>query len=312
MATAGPKGTPDAPQHTGQHVISVDAMGGDLGPAAVVAGLVAFAQKNPDIRFILHGPEPQLDRLVRRNRILDGRGDPIDRAGPLAWEAHVPLDGKPIPPLERQRIHKPMSTGIRAIDALLTCGCGQRLGIFAGSGGAYVFDNTFDPGFDGCWIGCTVACSHGVKDFIPFTGPYKGQKVFVDGPEYETIAGCGSNIGVFDPFTIVEMNFYCDAYGLDTISVGTSIAFVMECFEMGLINHAVPADQLDAKTDEIVGRLANGAKWAIRWTKTAINLPLRELANHFDKEGAQVLHSTGTSYVESSLQRALQNLENRT
>jgi len=102
--------------------------------------------------------------------------------------------------------------------------------------GRDVFKKLFDPGFDGCWMGCTVACSHGVRDFVPLTGPYKGQKVFVDGPEYETIAGCGSNIGVFDPFTIMELNFYCDAYGLDTISVGTSIAFVMECFELGLID----------------------------------------------------------------------------
>ena len=68
------------------------------------------------------------------------------------------------------------------------------------------------------------------------TGPYKGKKVFVDGPEYETIAGCGSNLGIFDPHTVAEMNFYCDAYGLDTIAVGTGIAFVMECFEMGLID----------------------------------------------------------------------------
>jgi aldehyde:ferredoxin oxidoreductase len=98
------------------------------------------------------------------------------------------------------------------------------------------YRNLFDPGFDGCWRGCTVACSHGVKDFVPLTGPYQGQKVFVDGPEYETIAGCGSNLEIFDPYTIIEMNFYCDAYGLDTISVGNSIAFAMECFEMGLID----------------------------------------------------------------------------
>jgi len=102
--------------------------------------------------------------------------------------------------------------------------------------GGAVYRSLFDPGFDGCWKGCTVACSHGVKDFVPLTGPYKGKKVFVDGPEYETIAGCGSNLGIFDPFTILEMNFYCDAYGLDTISVGTGIAFVMECFETGLID----------------------------------------------------------------------------
>ncbi len=104
--------------------------------------------------------------------------------------------------------------------------------------GAEVYRRIFDKGYDGCWMGCTVACAHGVKDFVPLTGPYKGKKVFVDGPEYETIAGCGSNIGIFDPFTVVEINFYCDAYGLDTISVGTSIAFVMECFERGLINES--------------------------------------------------------------------------
>ena len=102
--------------------------------------------------------------------------------------------------------------------------------------GREIYEQMFDPGYDGCWMGCTVACAHGVKNFIPFTGPYKGQKVFVDGPEYETIAGCGSNLGIFDPNTVLEMNFYCDAYGLDTISVGTTIAFVMECYEMGLIN----------------------------------------------------------------------------
>ena len=101
--------------------------------------------------------------------------------------------------------------------------------------GREVYQHLFDPGYDGCWMGCTVACAHGVKNFIPFTGPYQGRRVFVDGPEYETIAGCGSNLGIFDPFTILEINFYCDAYGLDTISVGTGIAFVMECFELGLI-----------------------------------------------------------------------------
>ena len=102
--------------------------------------------------------------------------------------------------------------------------------------GSDAYRHIFDKGYDGCWMGCTVACSHGIKDFVPMTGPYKGKRVFVDGPEYETIACCGSNLGIFDPYTIAEMNFYCDAYGLDTISIGTSIAFAMECFETGLIN----------------------------------------------------------------------------
>ena len=99
-----------------------------------------------------------------------------------------------------------------------------------------VYRRKFHLGFDGCWMGCSVACSHTVKDFIVTTGPYKGKAVWVDGPEYETIAGCGSNWGIFDPDLVIEVNFYCDTYGLDSISVGTSVAFAMECYEMGLID----------------------------------------------------------------------------
>lgn len=104
--------------------------------------------------------------------------------------------------------------------------------------GEETYEHIFDKGFDGCWRGCAVACAHGVKDFSPFTGPYRGKRVFVDGPEYETVAGCGSSLGIFDAHTILEINFYCDAYGLDTISVGTAIAFVMECFENNQITTA--------------------------------------------------------------------------
>ena len=65
---------------------------------------------------------------------------------------------------------------------------------------------------DGCWIGCNMSCSKGIDDFILKTGPYKGQKVIVDGPEYENAAGLGSNCGIFDPEYIIETNFYCDTY----------------------------------------------------------------------------------------------------
>jgi aldehyde:ferredoxin oxidoreductase len=92
---------------------------------------------------------------------------------------------------------------------------------------------------DGCWYGCTLSCAHGVDHFHLQTGPYKGQMVLVDGPEYETIAGEGSNIGVFDPLAIVEMNFYCDTYGIDTISFANTIAFVMECYAEGIIDKEV-------------------------------------------------------------------------
>ena len=94
-------------------------------------------------------------------------------------------------------------------------------------------------GADGCWIGCTVSCSHYSEGHEVLTGPFKGKKVIVDGPEYETIAGCGSNWGVWDPKWVLETNFYCDTYGLDTISVGTGIAFVMECYEAGILNKEI-------------------------------------------------------------------------
>jgi aldehyde:ferredoxin oxidoreductase len=71
------------------------------------------------------------------------------------------------------------------------------------------------------------------------TGPYQGQKSYVDGPEYETIAGVGSNCGIFDPDAILELNFYCDTYGIDTISFGTLTAFIMECYEAGILNKKI-------------------------------------------------------------------------
>ena len=105
--------------------------------------------------------------------------------------------------------------------------------------GKEAYRKRFHPGFDGCWIGCPIACAHTVKDFVLKTGPSKGEAVWVDGPEYETIAGCGSNWGIFDPDFLIELNFYCDTYGLDTISSGTALAFAMECYEMGLIDKSV-------------------------------------------------------------------------
>ncbi|MEB3285127.1 MAG: flagellar protein export ATPase FliI [Candidatus Sericytochromatia bacterium] len=67
-------------------------------------------------------------------RVLDGLGRPIDGGPTLRNLARIPVEGAPPNPLLRQRIHSPLPLGIRALDGLLTCGRGQRLGIFAGSG----------------------------------------------------------------------------------------------------------------------------------------------------------------------------------
>lgn len=88
---------------------------------------------------------------------------------------------------------------------------------------------------DGCWYGCSLSCAKAVDNFELKTGPYKGSRVTVDGPEYETAAGVGANCGIFDPDYILECNFYCDTYGVDTISFATITAFLMECYENGIL-----------------------------------------------------------------------------
>ncbi|MGI6035551.1 MAG: flagellar protein export ATPase FliI [Limnochordia bacterium] len=94
----------------------------------------------------LHGVSPgSLVRPTRRamrvkvgpdllGRVFDGLGRPLDNQGPLAGNSYYPIHNQPPNPLTRRRITEPLSVGVKAIDALLTCGKGQRLGIFAGSG----------------------------------------------------------------------------------------------------------------------------------------------------------------------------------
>lgn len=100
-----------------------------------------------------------------------------------------------------------------------------------------VWKSKFTQGIpDGCWIGCNMACAKGVDNYQLRTGPYAGDKVIVDGPEYETTSSLGSIAGVFNPDFTIEANFYCDTYGICTITWGTILGFVMECYENGILN----------------------------------------------------------------------------
>ncbi|MCL2669565.1 MAG: flagellar protein export ATPase FliI [Syntrophaceae bacterium] len=67
-------------------------------------------------------------------RVIDGLGNPLDNKGPIAIENYYPIYADPINPLERGRISEVVDFGIRSINSMLTCGKGQRMGIFAGSG----------------------------------------------------------------------------------------------------------------------------------------------------------------------------------
>ena len=89
-------------------------------------------------------------------------------------------------------------------------------------------------GMDGCFPGCNLQCTKGGWVTL-VSGDHVGRKVWVDGPEYETAAGFGSNLGIWSAEFIMEANWHCDNYGYDTISVATIMAFLMECFQRGFL-----------------------------------------------------------------------------
>jgi len=67
-------------------------------------------------------------------RVIDGMGNPIDGKGPIEYQTEYPIYFSPINPLKRKRVTEVMDLGIRVINALLTCGKGQKMGVFSGSG----------------------------------------------------------------------------------------------------------------------------------------------------------------------------------
>ncbi|MCM2359346.1 MAG: hypothetical protein NDI77_14445 [Geobacteraceae bacterium] len=101
--------------------------------------------------------------------------------------------------------------------------------------GKFYAEHLFEHrGMDGCFPGCNLQCTKG--GWVTLTsGDHRGEKVWVDGPEYETAAGFGSNLGIWNPEFIMEANWHCDNYGVDTITAAVIIAFVMECFQRGYL-----------------------------------------------------------------------------
>jgi len=89
----------------------------------------------PGSRVVASGHALQVDVSEDLlGRILDGLGNPIDELGKPSADKKYPANNDPPNPLFRDKIVEPIPLGIRTLDALLTCGRGQRIGIFAGSG----------------------------------------------------------------------------------------------------------------------------------------------------------------------------------
>lgn len=72
------------------------------------------------------------DQLL--GRVINGNGKAIDGKGNLLCQTRRSVSAEGVPPLQRTRINSPIATGVKAIDGLMTCGCGQRMGIFSGPG----------------------------------------------------------------------------------------------------------------------------------------------------------------------------------
>jgi aldehyde:ferredoxin oxidoreductase len=92
----------------------------------------------------------------------------------------------------------------------------------------YIMDK-IGIGMEGCWA-CAVRC----KKVVQAEAPYAVDPDY-GGPEYETIGSLGTACGVSDVVAVSRANELCNAYSLDTIGAGVTIAFAMECFEEGLL-----------------------------------------------------------------------------
>ena len=106
-----------------------------------------------------------------------------------------------------------------------------RDGVFAGAKAisAETVLETLGLPMEGCYA-CPVRC----KKVVEAEKPYAVDKIY-GGPEYETLGSLGSCCGVDDAVAISKGHELCNAYGIDTISAGVSIAFAMECYENGLL-----------------------------------------------------------------------------
>jgi aldehyde:ferredoxin oxidoreductase len=129
--------------------------------------------------------------------------------------------------------------------------------------GAFYEKHLFEHrGMDGCFPGCNLQCNKGGWVTL-VSGNHIGNRVWVDGPEYETAAGFGSNLGIWNPEFILEANWHCDNYGIDTISTATIMAFIMECMQRGfLIASDIDGLELvwgnEAASFDFIHRLARG------------------------------------------------------
>jgi len=167
---------------------------------------------------------------------------------------------------------------------------------------------------DGCYHGCNLACTKGAEDVELQRGPHTGQRVGVDGPEYETAAAL-TCMGIFDAHFVMEYNWYCDEYGLDTISMGVTTAFLMECVQRGYLTAEEIGYDLSWGNIEGANRLLHetargqgfgkicgqGVRYAKHWVAQEYaakkTLPVEDVHAELEKFGMEVKGLEFSMYV---------------
>ncbi|MGP8080633.1 MAG: aldehyde ferredoxin oxidoreductase family protein [Dehalococcoidales bacterium] len=210
--------------------------------------------KDGRVRVALIGPGGE--NLVKYACIMHGLFDAAGRGGlgavmgsknlkAIAVRGHHP---PPIASPERVKEYREwLTTNIEKVRLFQELGSGAYMVPYESSGNLPVrnfrdglFPNaaaiegktikdTIRVGMDGCF-GCIVRC----KKVVKIDAPYRVDPAY-GGPEYETLAGLGSNCGIDNLKAICKGNELCNAYSLDTISTGLNISFAMECFEKGIL-----------------------------------------------------------------------------
>ncbi|MFV0512543.1 MAG: phosphate acyltransferase PlsX, partial [Jhaorihella sp.] len=127
MAEATEQSEPRRPSSRGRVVISVDAMGSDHGPSAIVDGIAKSADKNPDISFIVHGQKDELTRLIAR------KGDLLERCEIRDAQGVVTMDDKPSQVIRNAKGTSMLSAvdSVRAGDASVAVSCGNTGALMA-------------------------------------------------------------------------------------------------------------------------------------------------------------------------------------
>lgn len=178
---------------------------------------------------------------------------PIEYEDPAFIKEFARIGGEKVKTLPAYQGFKQLGTNVN-VDELYTLNCiptkNWQSGIMEGVEDVLAAEWTGSYIKPGTCYACAQSCKRNLKD-TDLVDPSYG------GPEYETVGMCGTNLGITDKLSIIQINEICSKYTMDTISFGGTVGFAMECYEKGLLS-SEDTDGLDLRfgNAEAVIRLA--------------------------------------------------------